>query len=234
MRTYLALLLGIIVSTVSLSAETPLAGFLKSRHYRARLNPGSFNLVGDIYPDRDNVGMNRIFRFSECFGDVKLDAPEDLENSTEVLAYETADVSLLLNIAKKNPNNSAEDVGKLEAAFAANHVRFVALKATNLVHIGLSTGVIANKAKGSPCEQALFEQRNYLVADAIGATTLSYDFLDAARKTFTGSVSALVGLLFKLGLSKSDTAIGSATFTNPVFIGFGVVRWNGKQFEPQY
>jgi hypothetical protein len=41
----------------------------------------------------------------------------------------------------------------------------------------------------------------------------------------------LAGLLFKLGLSRSETTIGSATFDHPVFIGFTVVQWDEKQFK---
>jgi hypothetical protein len=233
MRYWLTLLLAILFSTASVSADTPLANFLKPRGYKARLNPGSFNLVGDIYPDKDSVGMNRDFKFSECFPDLKLDAPEELENSTEVLVYDTSDVSLLLNIARKNPANSPEDVGKLEAAFKSNNIHYIALKATNLVHVGLSTGIIENKAKGGLCDKKLFQDRHFLVADAIGATTLSYDFLYDKKNGFTGSIAAFAGLLFKLGLSKSEAVIGSASFTNPVFIGFDVVQWDGKMFKPQ-
>lgn len=213
-------------------AETPLADFVAARHYRARANPGSANLVGDIYPDKKQVGMGRIFKLSECFKDVSLDAPEDLENATEVVTYGTQDVSMFLNLAKKSAPQGA-DVASLNAAFAANHVKYVTLKATDLVHVALSTGVVSQKGRASQCSGALFDQRNYLVSDAIGATTLSYEFLDDNKRSLSGDLSALASVLFKFGFTKSATSIGTASFDHPVFIGFGVVQWDGTEFRLQ-
>src|SRR5438046_3113297 len=98
-----------LLPSVVLSAETPLKSFLKARGYKARQNPGSFSLVGDIYPDKDRVGTGRIFRLSDCFADLQLGEPEDLEDNTEVVDYGTSDLSLLLNLAKKGPT-TAEDM----------------------------------------------------------------------------------------------------------------------------
>lgn len=226
------LLLLILIPSVSLVAETPLRQFVAARGYKARSNPGSFSLVGDIYPDKDRVGQGRIFKLSECFPDLNPDPPEALDNTTEVVNYGTSDLSLLLNLARRDPKNSPDDLANLETGFTANRVRFVTLKATDLVHIGISTGVIREKAQGQ-CREALFVQRNYLIADAIGATTLSYQFLDDSKRDITAKLSALAALLFRVGLSKSQTAVGSATFTNPVFIGFSIVRWDGSKFQLQ-
>jgi hypothetical protein len=218
----------LLAAASAASAETPLQQFLGPRGYKARLNPGSWSLVGDIYPDRNSVGTGRVFKLAECRfdGSIVVDGPEALENSTDVVAYDTADVSLLLNIAKRNPANAAADIASLEAAFAANHVRFVSLRATDLIHVGVSTGPIADAADRGPCSRALKQTRDYLVTDAIGATTLTYDFLDENQRHLSAGVTALAGLLFKVGLSRSQTTMGSATFSQPVFIGFALSQWD--------
>jgi hypothetical protein len=233
MQKYLiAFVTAALTASTTAFADTPLADFVAARHFRARSNPGSANLVGDIYPDKKQVGVGRVFKLSECFVDVVPDPPEALENATEIVSYGTSDISLFLNLAKKSAPEGA-DVGSLNAAFAANHVRYVTLKATDLVHVALSTGVIGQKGKSSQCAGALFDRRNYLVSDAIGATTLSYEFLDDNKKSLSGDLSAIASILFKFGFSKSQTTMGSASFEHPVFIGFGVVQWDGSQFKLQ-
>src|SRR5581483_8286919 len=218
--------------SMSVGAETPLADFVAARHYRARSSPGSSDLVGDIYPDKKQVGMGRIFKLSDCFSDMKLDPPEELENSTEVITYGTQDVSMFVNLAKKSAPQGA-DVASLNAAFSSSGVKYVTLKATDLVHVSLSTGVVGVRGRSSQCSGALFDQRNYLVSDAIGATTLSYEFLDNNKRALSGDLSALASVLFKFGFSKSQTSVGVASFDHPVFIGFGVVQWDGSQFKLQ-
>ena len=231
MRKILAAIsLALVASAPAVAADTPLAAFIHARGYRVRINPGSFSMVGDIYPDKNRVGLGRLFQLKDCFSDLAVPEPEELENSTNVLSYGASDSSLLLNFAKSQSSGAAS-AHDLEAGLAAQHVRFVVLKATDLVHVSISTGVVAEKATGSRCRAALLEQGNYLVTDAIGASTLNYDFLDANKRSVGVDVAALAPLLFKLGLSKSQTTVGSASFEKPVFIGFGLAQWDGKVFR---
>ena len=107
MRKILAAIsLALVASAPASAADTPLAAFIHARGYRVRINPGSFSLVGDIYPDKNRVGLGRLFQLKDCFSDLAVPEPEELENSTNVLSYGASDSSLLLNFAKSQSSGA--------------------------------------------------------------------------------------------------------------------------------
>src|SRR5258708_5310508 len=99
-KTLIALSLAFLL-TCSASSQTPLARYVHDKGFKARTSPGSFPLVGDVYHDK-TAGSSRLYKLSECFPGVSLDEAQSLDNATEVVQYDTSDVSLLLNIAKKD------------------------------------------------------------------------------------------------------------------------------------
>ncbi len=215
------------------AAGNPIEPWMKSKGYKVRANPGSFHLVGDTYPDKDRVGQARFAKLAECFPNTATDE-QQLESATEVLDFGRRDIGFLVNITRRNPVNQEEDIGKLQAEFGNQKIRYVTLSATDLKSVAVSTMPLQKNAAES-CKDALFNQKLYVVSDAVGAGTLQYTFYDERGTSLKleGSVlGVLAPVLAKVGLSRSSTTAGTAAFSSPVFLGFGLVQWDGKKFKP--
>lgn len=206
--------------------------FVNKRGLGARLNPGSFSLVGDVYPDKKKIGLARTGKISECFPGITLDPPEDLEEEVKTVVFENQSLDFLFKFAPKiDPALGADsgetpDANSVKSMLTGAGVKSVRLHASGLKKLALSTAPLTEAMKKGACFDQITQQGHSIVTDAIGATSMNYTLLDSSGRELNVTLGAkIIDSLFRLGLSKSRTEISSITFSKPAYFGFAIVQW---------
>lgn len=209
------------------AADLPVTEFLRGKKMAARDNPGSFSLVGYVYPDKKRIGIGLTGRDQTCFPGISFGDQQSLAAEVSGVYYSERELSFLFKFVK--PGTATDSI---EADLKSSGVRFATIRARGLVQISAEGAALRQLIDKGACAAEVRVKRHFVVSDAIGVTELSYEFFDERRQSVSAKIPLpVISSLFDAGLSGSRTAIGFVKFDKPTFVGFALFQWDGSNFK---